>query len=178
MSPPVFNGNENEFPFILQPYITQTFNDGRGANLPWMQELPDPMTSIVYSSWVELNPNTATEMGIREGDVLEVQSTVGTIKAPAFIFPAIRPDVVAMPIGQGHSHYGRYAKDRGANPIRILAPQVDTSSDALAWAATRVKLSKTKERVNLIKTDDVTDTLGRQILDKKSVQAKLGNRHG
>ena len=62
-----------------------------------MQELPDPMTSIVYSSCVELNLNTAAEMGIREGDVLEVQSTVGTIKAPAFIFPAIRPDVVAMP---------------------------------------------------------------------------------
>ena len=165
---PEFAGAESDFPFVFLPYLTQTFNDGRGANLPWLQELPDPMTSIVYSSWVELNPVTARQMGIREGDVLEIQSPAGIVRAPAFIFQAIRPDVVAMPIGQGHTQYGRYAKDRGANPIQILAPVVDNRCGALATASTRVKITKTGQRVKIIKTDGVTRTLGRQILDDGS----------
>ncbi len=107
-------------------------------------------------------------MGIREGDVLEVQSPAGTVRAPAFIFQAIRPDVVAMPIGQGHTQYGRYAKDRGANPIQILAPEVDNRCGALAAASTRVKITKTGQRIKIIKTDGVTRTLGRQILDDGS----------
>ncbi|MCH8078807.1 MAG: molybdopterin-dependent oxidoreductase [Proteobacteria bacterium] len=168
VSAPAFAGEETTFPFVLQPYLTQTFIDGRGANLPWLQELPDPMTSIVYSSWVELNPVTARQMGISEGDVLEVQSPVGIVRAPAFIFQAIRPDVIAMPIGQGHTQYGRYAKNRGVNPIQILAPEVDNRSGALAVAATRVKITKTGQRVKIIKTDGVTRTLGRQILDDGS----------
>ena len=165
---PEFAGTKSDFPFVFLPYLTQTFNDGRGANLPWLQELPDPMTSIVYSSWVELNPVTARQMGISEGDVLEVQSPVGIVRAPAFIFQAIRPDVIAMPIGQGHTQYGRYAKNRGVNPIQILAPEVDNRSGALAVAATRVKITKTGQRVKIIKTDGVTRTLGRQILDDGS----------
>ncbi|MCZ6526332.1 MAG: hypothetical protein O6928_07260, partial [Gammaproteobacteria bacterium] len=85
-----------------------------------------------------------------------------------------------MPIGQGHSHYGRYAKDRGANPIQILAPQVDNMSGALAWSSTRVKITKTSERVNLIKTDGVSRTLGRQILAgaDKPAHGKPETKHG
>jgi len=175
---PTFTGTEKEYPFYLHPYLTQTFYDGRGANLPWMQELPDPMTSVVYGSWIELNPTTASKMGISEGDVLEVKSKAGSIKAPAFIFPAIRPDVIAMPIGQGHTQFGRYAKDRGANPLQILAPEVDDKSGAHAWAATRVTIKKTGKRINIIKTDGVTRTLGRQIFDDHSKHKKPGITHG
>ncbi len=159
-----FAGDESAFPFVIHPYLTATFTDGRGANLPWLQELPDPMTSVVYGSWVELNPATADELGIREGDVLEVESPAGIVRVPALIFPAIRPGVVAMPVGQGHAAYGRYARDRGVNPIHIVATLMDDSSGDLAWAATRVKLKKTGERQQIIKTDGVTRTLGRQIL--------------
>lgn len=160
----VFAGDESEYPFVLHPFLTATFLDGRGANLPWLQELPDQMTSAVYGSWAEINPVTADELGIREGDVLEVESAGGSVRVPALLFPAIRPGVVAMPLGQGHSSFGRYAKDRGANPIQLVAAQMDAQSGDLAWAATRVKIRNTGERMQIVKTDGVTRTLGRQIL--------------
>ncbi len=47
-----------------------------------------------------------------------------------------------MPVGQGHTNFTRYAKDRGANPISILAPLTDAETGSLAWAATRVKISR------------------------------------
>ena len=159
-----FAGSESDYPFVLHPYLTATFLDGRGANLPWLQEMPDPMTSVVYGSWAELNPVTADEMGIREGDVLDIESPAGSIRIPALIFPAIRPGVVAIPIGQGHAEYGRYAKDRGVNPINIVAPLMDDQTGDLAWAATRVKVKATGERLHIIKTGGVSRTLGRQIL--------------
>lgn len=164
-APPV-SAAAQDYAFSLQPYLSQAHHDGRGANLPWMQELPDPLTSVVYASWVELNPKTAQSLGIREGDVLEVTSPHGSLRAPAFIYPAIMPDVVSMPIGQGHTAYGRYAQNRGANPLRILGPDVDKTSGALAWTATRVNVRKTGERIELSKTSGMPRELGRNILGK------------
>jgi anaerobic selenocysteine-containing dehydrogenase len=159
-----FAGDEREYPYVLHPFLTTTFLDGRGANLPWLQELPDPMTSVVYGSWAELNPVTAAELGIREGDVLEVESPAGSVRVPALVFPAIRPGVIAMPVGQGHTAYGRYARDRGVNPVHIVATLMDEQTGDLAWAATRVKIKATGEQLQIIRMDGVTRTLGRQIL--------------
>ena len=159
-----FAGDAGEFPFILHPYLSATLLDGRGANLPWLQELPDQLTSVVYGSWIELNPTTAGKLGIRDGDLIEVESPAGIIRAPAFLFPAIEPGVVAMPFGQGHSAYGRYAQNRGVNPIQLLSMQSDQQSGELAWAGTRVKLRNTGERARVVRNHGVTRTLGRQIL--------------
>lgn len=58
--------------------------------------------------------------------------------------PGIALDIIAMPIGQGHQSFGRYASDRGANPFSILASLTDSETGSLAWAATRVKLTKSE----------------------------------
>ena len=71
---------------------------GTGANLPWMQELPDPLTSVVYGTWIEINPQRAQELDIENGDVLEVESSAGKVVAPALLYRGVRPDVVAMPM--------------------------------------------------------------------------------
>ena len=157
-------GASDAYPFFLHPYLSAGLHDGRGANLPWMQELPDPLTSALYGSWVELNPTTAEQLGVSEGDIVVVESTHGRISAPVYVYPALRPDVVAMPIGQGHREYGRYAKSRGVNPIQILAPEVESSTGSLAWSSTRVKLVPTGQRVQLVKTDGTSRQLGREIV--------------
>ena len=166
-----FAGSETDYPLVLHPYLSASLLDGRGANLPWLQELPDPLTSVVYGSWAELNPATAEDLGIREGDVLEVETPAGSVSVPALIFPALRPGVVAMPIGQGHTSYGRYARNRGANPMDLVSMQIDDRSGDLAWAATRARVRNTGERLQIIKTDGITRTLGRQILGPENDHA-------
>src|SRR5262249_1730624 len=103
---------------------------------------PDPMTSAMWSSWVELNPQTAAKLGIADGDIVEVSSTQGALRAPAVIYPGLALDAVAMPIGQGHETFTRYASKRGANPMAILAAVTEPETGALAWAATRVKIAR------------------------------------
>src|SRR6266566_4612806 len=98
-------------------------HDGRGANKPWLQELPDPVSKIAWHSWVEVHPDTAAKWGLATGDFLLLQSKFGGQKFPAWITPSVRPDVLAVPTEQGHSAYGRYAKDRSANAFELLGGQ-------------------------------------------------------
>ena len=107
--------------------------------------MPDPLTSAMWSSWVEINPQTADRLHLAQGDLVDVTSSQGTVRAPVMIFPGLAPDVVAMPVGQGHETFTRYASHRGVNPIAILAPATEPETGALAWAATRVKIVRVGE---------------------------------
>jgi menaquinone reductase, molybdopterin-binding-like subunit len=136
-----FDGDASQYPFHFLPFASQMFYDGSLANLPWMQEAPDPLSTVMWGTWLEINPRTAQKLNIQQGDLVEVSSAHGKLQAPALIAPGVAPDVVAMPIGQGHESYTRYASGRGANPIAILAPATVEGTGALAWAATRVKVT-------------------------------------
>lgn len=142
LAEPAFDGAAEEFPFHFLPYASQAFRDGSLAHLPWLQELPDVLTTAMWSSWVELNPRTAERLNIQQGDMVEITSQHGSLRAPAIVSPGIAPDVVAMPVGQGHENFTRFATGRGANPLSILAPLTEPETGSLAWAATRVKLAR------------------------------------
>jgi len=139
---PVFDGEASQYPYHFMPYASQGLYDGSLAHLPWLQEMPDPMTSGMWCSWVEINEKKARELGIEQGDLVEVTSTQGSVRAPAFLNPGIAPDAVAMPVGQGHTNFTRYASNRGVNPISILAPTTIAETGTLAWSATRVKIAR------------------------------------
>jgi menaquinone reductase, molybdopterin-binding-like subunit len=140
---PQFAGAAADFPFYFLPYVSQSFGDGSLAHLPWLQELPDVLTSAMWSSWVEINPKTGDRLGIKQGDLVEIASQQGTLRAAAILSPGIAPDLVAMPVGQGHENFTRFASGRGANPLSILAPLAEQETGSLAWAATRVKIART-----------------------------------
>jgi anaerobic selenocysteine-containing dehydrogenase len=142
---PQFDGDAREYPFHFLPYASSAFLDGSLAHLPWLQEMPDPLTSAMWSSWAEINPATAARLGIGQGDVIEIASAHGTVRTAAMISPGIAPDLLAMPVGQGHQTFTRYASGRGENPVSLLAPVTEPTTGALAWAATRVRVSRIGE---------------------------------
>ena len=101
--------------YTLQTYPSLAHFDGRGANRSWLQELPDPITLAVWGTWVELHPKDAAALAVKTGDRLRVDSVHGRIEAPAYVYPGVYPGTVAVPLGQGHTAYGRYAANVGAN---------------------------------------------------------------
>ncbi len=140
---PEFDEDQEGYPFHLYPYSSILLSDGRSANLPWLQETPHPMTTARWGTWVELNPETAASLDLEDNDVVRVISPYGELEAPVVVYRGVRPDVVAIPVGQGHQDYGRFARDRGSNPIKLIAAREDLDSGALAWGATRVRLEAT-----------------------------------
>jgi molybdopterin-containing oxidoreductase family iron-sulfur binding subunit len=146
-----------KYPFSLIPSVRPSFRDGRPANLPWLQESPDTLTTVVWDSWAELHPSTANAMQVREGDVLIIESAHGSIQAKAYLMPGIHPNSVAVPIGQGHESYGRYATNVGVNPLKILDPVFDQETGELAIYATKVAISKTDRNERISKDEGATN---------------------
>ncbi|MBI3895738.1 MAG: molybdopterin-dependent oxidoreductase [Acidobacteria bacterium] len=147
--------------FFLHAYPSSRYYDGRGANKPWLHEIPDPITNVVWDSWVEVHPETARQLNVVEGDLLHVESAVGHVEAPVYIYEGVRPDTVAIPIGLGHESYGRYAKDRGSNPSVLLPVAADPLSGTQVWSGSKVKISKTGRRSELVRTDGSRTDLDR-----------------
>jgi anaerobic selenocysteine-containing dehydrogenase len=133
---------EGEFFFL--PFISPTLGEA-GANKPWLQELADPTTTVMWNTWVEINPKTAEELGIEDDDVVRIVSEAGEVEASVYRYPAIRPDTVAMPFGQGHTAYGIYAQGRGSNPADVLGLRFNEAGD-LAFAGMKVKVEKTGKK--------------------------------
>jgi hypothetical protein len=136
---------EGEFFFL--PFMSPTLGEA-GANKPWLQELPDPTTTVMWNTWVEINPETAHELGVENDDVVKIISEAGEVEAPVYLYPAIHPEVIAMPFGQGHTAYGRYAQGRGTNPTALLGAHFNEAGD-LAFAGMKVRVEKTGRKQSL-----------------------------
>lgn len=141
--PPRYAGDETKFPLLLNTYKLMTHAEGRGANVPWLQEIHGVHLrhdGTRWDSWLEINPETAARLGIEDGDEVWVESPVGRIRTRAKLYPGAQPDVVNMPYEQGHLAYGRWAADRGANPNWILVNEMDRLGGLAAFFSTRVRV--------------------------------------
>lgn len=155
VAPSSFQGGAASYPFYLLPYESITLSDGRGANLPWLQETPDPMTTARWNSWVEINPQTAAKLGVTNDDLVRISSPSGEVDLPVVVYPAIRPDVIGIPTGQGHHDYGRFAGDRGVNVMQLIAPQSDAAGPAFYWGATRVHIEPLNQARKLARLESL-----------------------
>jgi anaerobic selenocysteine-containing dehydrogenase len=147
VSSPRFQGDVQEYPYFLYPYMSDLLSDGRGANQPWLQGSPDPMTTVSYQTLVEIHPDAAKKLGVKDADVVKVTSPYGEIEAVIYTYPAIRPDTVALATGEGHSDYGRYARDNGSNLMNLVGAQADATGSSMLWSTLRVKITPTGKRV-------------------------------
>ncbi len=133
------------------------YYDGRSANKPWLHEAPDPMTQVVYDSWVEISRDTARHLGIEAGDVVRVTSPHGRIELAAYVTEALHPGVVAIPLGLGHTEYGRFARQVGQSPLGLLPADPDPASGGARWLAVRVGLERIGRRAPLATPAGVTE---------------------
>ena len=146
--------------YFLVVYPHAVLGAGAGANKPWLQELPDPVSKICWQSWVEVHPTTARTQGIERGDHVKIQTATGSITAPAYIYLGIRQDTVAVALGQGHTAYGRYAQDIGVNALDALGATWN-SAGALALTQGKATVSRTAERSDLVSTEGSARQHGR-----------------
>ena len=168
--------------FFLVTYPSPVLGDGRGANKPWLQELPDPVTKICWSSWVELHPETAERLGVERGDFLEVKTANGSVVAPAFPYLGIHKNAIAIPLGQGHRAavqmakfepktfnpavpqwgYGRYSRDLGIQALDLL-PLATDAAGGIALTVTKASISKTGDHRILPSNEGSARQHGREI---------------
>ena len=168
---PVLKGGSG---MALVLYPSPNLYDGRGANKPWLQELPDPTSKAVWNSWVEIHPETAAGLGVALGDPVKVETAAGSVTAPAYLYAGIRKDCIAIPLGQGHTAYGRYAKGRGVNALDLLPASQDAASGAVAYLSARARISKAAGAPDLVMSQREKHQIDREIAQVIPVAVLLG----
>jgi len=155
------------------PFAHNSLQDGQYAHLPWLQATPDPLTTITWQTWAEINDVDARFLGIKEGDVLEIRSSQGAIKVLAYLSPAAPHGTIAVPLGQGHTHGTEWATDRpateSANVLDILEPAQVEGTGSLAWANTWVNVSKTEDSVKVAKFEGIVRAVEIGILPSERI---------
>jgi anaerobic selenocysteine-containing dehydrogenase/Fe-S-cluster-containing dehydrogenase component len=165
--------------FHVVTYPTIQFFDGRTSNRPWLQELPDPLTQITWGNWIEIHPEAAKRVGIGKGDFLRLQTPHGSFEGPAFLYSGIHPETLAVPMGQGHTAYGRFADSRSMNPVCLFSPDLDSISGSLLWSEDGVEIKKLNRTQLIANTDGSSSQHGRGIaqsvaLDQYETDRKSG----
>ena len=145
--------------FTATPSIR--FFDGRGANKPWLCEIPDPLSRIAWQTPVILHPDTARQNGIAQQDIIQIQTESGTLEAPVYLSETVSPFIMLMPIGQGHLSYGRYAQGTGLSPLTLLSAKTDPDSGGSSFTADKVSIQKTGRTMELAHTDGSRTQHGR-----------------
>ncbi len=166
---------------MLYPYPSVKSFDGRAANRPWMQELADPITQAVWGAWAELHPETAKKMGIAQGDAVILSTDDGEVHVPAYLTEHVHKDIVAIPVGQGHSAYGRYAESaaEGSGSVYGLLPKkLADKGDALVLAGAPVVVKRAPGSGNLVTVQDFSSQENRELARTTSIVGGGAGAHG
>jgi molybdopterin-containing oxidoreductase family iron-sulfur binding subunit len=95
-------------------------DDGRFSNNGWMQELPDPVTKIVWDNVVLMSRKTAVELGVENSDVIEIKFGDRIVNGPVWVQPGFADFSLGLALGYGRERAGRVARGSGFNvyPLR------------------------------------------------------------
>jgi anaerobic selenocysteine-containing dehydrogenase len=134
--------DKKEYPFHLNIFRTMTLTGSRNANQPWLQASVGSYVLEKWETWVEINPETAERLGIKDEDWVWVESLEGKMKARAKLYKGAMPEVASIPFGQGHKSGGRWSKDLGENPYRLIGGDLDPLTGYPINKSIRVKVYK------------------------------------
>ncbi|HEY5615343.1 MAG TPA: molybdopterin dinucleotide binding domain-containing protein, partial [Bacteroidota bacterium] len=126
-------------------------------------------------NWVEIHPDDAKKIGVERGDILQLTTDHGTIELPAYVYAGVRQGTLAVPLGQGHTEYGRYAKGNGANVYAILPPLPLASSGGLQWSGAPVRAVKQSRKTDFADVAGSDYLHGRNIVQVVTVEELLSN---
>lgn len=141
-------------------FPTTHMTDGSLANISWLQELPDPVSKIVWDNVLTLSPKVAQEMGIKDGCVVSVEVNGSTLKVPAYIQPGQADKVVGLALGYGREAQLELAKGVGVNASQLA----QAKNNKLLFAGLPAKVTKTSDKIELAITQGHNSMEGRQIV--------------
>ena len=150
--PPEFRRTPLTLVFAPDP----SAGDGEFANNAWLQELPRPLTKLVWDNAALLGAATASQLGVGSGDVLRLSTSAlpgVEIEAPAWVLPGHAEGAITLPLG-----YGRRAAGRVGNGVGFDAYRIRTLS------AGKLLAEKTGRRHEFVGTQGHAQMEGRELV--------------
>ncbi len=139
---------EGKGDLLLIPFRPMTGRGRLGAASPMVLEMYGYPVLTGWETWVEISPETAHHIDLRDGDYASVESDRGAIEAVVRVEAGHVPGVVHIPLGLGHSELNGIASGVGTNPVDVLLPVHDSLDGRLTTASTRVHLRLIRRRAH------------------------------
>ncbi len=95
----------------MVPYEKIGIGNGKYANNPWLQEMPDPITTATWDNYLSISPAYADKNNIKFEDVVEVNG----IEMPVLVQPGQPEGTVALAVGYGRTAAGKAGDNLGVN---------------------------------------------------------------
>ncbi|NQU45416.1 hypothetical protein HQ520_19210, partial [bacterium] len=150
-------GEPQGLELIVRPH--HAVYDGRFACDGLLQELPDPVSKLVWDNALSLSPATAKKQGLVTGDVVDVVLGDGKVFQQAvWVQPGMADGALVATLGYGRTRAGRHGSARG---FRITCLDGEGATSGLAYGVTLRKTGKTHE---LAVTQKHPDQAGRPIV--------------
>ena len=137
--------------------------DGRGANRPWLSEIPDPISQVAWQTVAWVPRQVMQAKGWSDGEVLGFKSPHGYVEAQAYAHGGLQADAVVIAMGQGHDNYGRYAQSQGINPVALMGAGTVARAGAPVYATLIDKITAPGETRPLATTAGSRFQYGRKI---------------
>ncbi|MBL8018538.1 MAG: TAT-variant-translocated molybdopterin oxidoreductase [Leptospirales bacterium] len=128
--------------------------DGSQANNAYRQELPDPVTKVVWENYAAILPATGRKLKLKQGSLVTVKTDKGSIELPVHLQPGLHADAVFVALGYGRTDAGHVANGQGQNAIAL----VSAGTDAIAFSGLKASLEPTGDRHQLANTQSVYRT--------------------
>jgi ferredoxin len=104
----------------LQVYQNTAMRDGKRANNPWLQELPDPVSKVTWDNFAAMSPSDIIKLGLDEFEVVKVEANGYTVELPVLSQPGQAPGTVSVAVGYGRTAAGLVGNNVGKNAYPFL----------------------------------------------------------
>lgn len=150
--------NQTGYEIVLYP--TVQLGDGTLANVPWLQELPDPVTKIVWDNYASMSVKTAADLKLKEGQIIEISVSGKKMEVPVHIQPGLHDQVLAIAVGYGRTHVGKVGNKVGFNSFELAS----LKNNSLVFSGIPAEIKVTKKTYELACPQGHHTMEGRQIV--------------
>jgi len=153
----------------LQLYETVAIGDGKNANNPWLQELPDPITKVSWDNYACIPPALAQKMDLEIGDLITVSDGSKKVSLPVLLQPGQCPDTISIALGYGRTDAGKVGNGVGVN----VATMGMIKNGTIQYIRDNIIISKRDEHLDLALTQTHHSMEGRAIVRETTLAEYL-----
>ncbi len=146
----------------LHLYPTVQMGDGSLSNVAWLQELPDPVTKIVWDNYASISLKLSETLKVKEGQMVQLKVGSATLEVPVHIQPGLHSEVVALGLGYGRTHAGKVGNGIGFNSYKLAQASKSDKNQFLQLSGISVEVIPTSNFYELASTQS------HHVLDSKN----------
>ena len=145
--------------------------NGKDANNPWLQELPDPISKVCWDNYASISPRHGIEMNIENGDVVTILSGSREFELPVLLQPGQAYKTISIHLGYGRKNAGKVGNNVGVNAFQMA----EIKNGSIQDTKNGIEVNKADKKHLLALTQTHNSMEGRAIVRETTLDKYINN---